>query len=106
MKNASAAAKKALKAISADKVQTAAVEIFAATMACIMVIRGGLARSIAVSHALVTNLVKLDSFLEWTGLEDMKEWTDLALRALLYIVFIFFSITMTPLAIAMNASTV
>jgi len=106
LKDASAAAKKALKSVSAEKIQTAAFELFVCAMACLMVIRGGLATSVAVSHALVKNLVSLDSFLDWTGHEEMKEWTDLVLRAFLYTVFIILSIVMTPLAIAINASTV
>jgi hypothetical protein len=108
MKDASASAKKILKSVNAEIVKTAALDLFFCWMGCLMVIRGGLARSLAVSHGLVRSLARLQSLFKFADEDDkeIKEWSELIVQAFLHIVFLFLSTVMGPFAIAMNASAV
>jgi len=100
-----AAAKKALKALDVEKLSSAAMEVFAAVMCCLLVLRGGLAQSVAVGHALVL-LVSghMDGLIKFPGHEDLQEWTDLFVRFAMYVVSVGLSWVSLPLALALYVS--
>jgi len=99
----SAAAKKMLKSVDADKVTSAVFELFAGYMACHMVMQGGLARTAVVTHVLVkTCKLKLKPFIDFSDHADMQVWLDLFLSLVLYAGFGFTAVFAPSWAFAIN----
>lgn len=100
-----AAMAKLMKSANSDKVSETAFHLVTSLLACVMVARGGLAQSVFVAHLLVTILVeKSIDLLEFPGHEDLKVWTDLMVKAGLYVVCAFLAMVAPPLVLAIVAS--
>jgi hypothetical protein len=100
-----AAAKKVLKVVDSDKVTGVVFELCVSAMACHMVMEGGLAKVVVVSHALVKfSKAKIHSLLEFAGHEDLQAWTDLLVTFVLYLVFGSMAVIAAPLAFAVNVA--
>jgi len=99
------AAKKVLKALDSKRLSAAATEVLAAMMACLLVIHGGLARKVAVTHALVGLVAqRLEVLVEFPGYEDLQAWINTLLRLALWIVLLPVALVAAPLALALDAS--
>jgi len=100
-----AATKKLLKVLDSDKVSGVAFELCVSAMACHMVMQGGLAKVIVVSHALVKGFrEKINALLDFSGHEDLKAWTDSILSFLLYVVFVSMAGLFGRLALALTVA--
>lgn len=102
-----AATKKVLKVMDSNKVTGVFFELCVAAVACHMVMQGGLAKVVVVSHALVkASKEKLTPFLDFSEHEDMQVWTDLFLSFVLYAFFGAMAIVAAPFAFALNVAFV
>jgi len=101
-----AATKKLLKVVDSEKVTAAVFELFVAYIACHMVMEGGLAKVVVVTHMLVKAFKeKLAAFLEFSGHEDMESWTDLLVSFVLYSFFGGMAVVMPSLAFALTLAS-
>jgi len=98
-------AKKALGALSSERLSAAAVEVLASGLACLVVLHGGLAQKFAIANALVGLTVdKVEAFVEFKGHDDIKAWTSLFVRVALYAVFLPLALAAAPVALALDAA--
>jgi len=107
MKEDAATTKKLLKVLDEKKLEQCIFELCVAGCACHLVMQGGLAKVIVVARTLVKGFKeKIDTLLDFSGLEDVKAWTDIALSFILYVFFGGMAVMLSSLALALNIAMV
>jgi len=96
---------KLIKAMSTEKVATAAYQLFAAFFALHLIFRGGLAQSVLLGYLSVQLLAgKIAEVIEFPGHEDMQAWTELLVKGKLYVVFTLFAMFAPSFVLALQAA--
>jgi len=80
-------AKKMLKLLDSEKLAGSAADVFAALLACLLVMHGGLPQHVVLAHSLVSVASEhAENFVQFPGFEDIKPWTQVFLRLCLWAV--------------------